>query len=67
MSGSGKTGRYYWCLRHKRVETDANVCAERYTMGPYPSAAEAERALDTVAERNRAADAEDARWTGEEP
>jgi hypothetical protein len=67
MSTSGQSGRYYWCLRHNRVETDANVCAERYRLGPYPTAAEAEHALQTVAERNAAWDAEDARWNGEAP
>ena len=66
MSNSGEGGRYYWCLRHNRVETADNACAERYRLGPYPTAAEAERALDRVAERNDAWDAEDARWSGEE-
>ena len=54
------------CVRHNRVETDANACAAVNRLGPYPSAEEAERALDRVAERNAAWDAEDARWTGEE-
>jgi hypothetical protein len=66
MSSSGVSGGYYWCLRHNRVETAANACAERYRLGPYPTAAEAERALDRVAERNAAWDAEDARWSGED-
>lgn len=64
MSNSGVGERYFWCLRHHRVETTANACAERYRLGPYNTAAEAERALQTVAERNEALDAEDARWTG---
>jgi hypothetical protein len=66
MSISGEGGRYYWCLRHNRVETADNVCAERYRLGPYPTATEAERALDRVAERNATWDAEDVRWSGEE-
>jgi hypothetical protein len=65
MSNSGVGGRYYWCLRHNRVETDHNVCAERYRLGPYATAAEAERALEKVADRNEKWDAEDARWSGE--
>jgi hypothetical protein len=65
MTNSGTGGRYYWCLRHNRVEADGNVCAQRYRLGPYRSAAEAERALDRVAERNATWDAEDARWSGE--
>jgi hypothetical protein len=66
MSSSG-AGRYYWCLSHQRVETDANLCPSVDRLGPYGSAAEAERALDRVRERNEAWDAEDARWSGEEP
>jgi hypothetical protein len=37
------------------------------TMGPYRSPTEAEQALDRVAKRNEQLDAEDARWTGEQP
>lgn len=66
MSNSGSGTRYYWCLRHHRVETDANACAAKYQLGPYASAAEAERALERVQERNAEWDAEDARWAGEE-
>ena len=66
MSNSGFGGRYYWCLQHERVESDVNVCAARYRLGPYASVAEAERALDRVRERNAEWDAEDARWAGEE-
>ena len=58
---------YYWCLRHNRVETDADVCPAASTMGPYGTAAEAEQALARVAERNEQWDAEDARWTGDKP
>jgi hypothetical protein len=65
MSSSGSGDRYYWCLRHDRVETGANACAAVHRLGPYASAAEAERALDRVAERNAEWDAEDARWAGE--
>ncbi len=67
MSNSGVAARYYWCLRHNRVESEDNACAERYRLGPYSSAAEAEQALSRVAERNAAWDAEDARWSGEQP
>ncbi len=66
MSGSGSGHRYYWCLRHNRVETEANMCAAVHRLGPYQSASEAERALDRVAERNEEWAAEDARWAGEQ-
>jgi hypothetical protein len=49
------------------VETDDNACAERYRLGPYATASEAEHALEKVAERNEQWDAEDARWSGETP
>ncbi|MTK05156.1 hypothetical protein FF096_24640 [Micromonospora sp. CP22] len=65
MSDSGR-GRYYWCTRHHRVETGADVCPARHVLGPYGSAADAENALQQVRERNEAWEAEDARWTGED-
>ncbi|GAA0398178.1 hypothetical protein GCM10009541_46440 [Micromonospora gifhornensis] len=65
MSDSGR-GRYYWCTRHHRVETEANMCAARHVLGPYASAADAENALQQVQERNEAWEAEDARWVGED-
>lgn len=66
MSNSGTEVRYYWCVRHNRVESDAGACAARYRLGPYRSAGEAEQALERVRERNAVWDAEDARWAGEE-
>ncbi len=64
-SGSGE-GPYFWCLRHNRVETGDGVCAAQYRLGPYASADDATRALETVEKRNQAWDAEDARWRGGE-
>jgi hypothetical protein len=64
-SGPGR-GAYYWCLRDNRVETGDDVCPAQYRLGPYASADDATRALETVEKRNAAWDAEDARWTGEE-
>ncbi|MDG4788959.1 hypothetical protein O7626_24025 [Micromonospora sp. WMMD1102] len=66
MSDSGSDVRYFWCIRHHRVETSADVCPARYVLGPYVSAADAEQALQRVQQRNEAWDAEDARWAGEE-
>lgn len=54
--------RYWWCLKHKRVETDADRGKASDRLGPYPTAADAEKALDTVAARNATWDAEDRRW-----
>jgi hypothetical protein len=55
MSGDG----YDWCVRHHRVESGDDVCPARFRLGPFPTAAEAERALERVRERNEAWDAED--------
>ena len=63
MSSSGAE-RYYWCLSHQRVESEADMCAGRDRLGPYDSASEAEQALTTVQQRNEAWDAEDERWEG---
>ncbi|MEQ4302199.1 hypothetical protein ABNF97_12535 [Plantactinospora sp. B6F1] len=66
MSDSGSDVRYFWCIRHHRVETGDDVCPARYVLGPYASTADAEQALQQVQQRNEAWDAEDARWAGEE-
>lgn len=58
---------FWWCLRHRRVESGDDVCPAQYRLGPYPSAEEATRALDTVDRRNAEWEAEDARWHGEKP
>ncbi len=57
-------GAYYWCLKHNRVETDADKSPERFLLGPFGSAEEASHALEKVRERNEDWDAEDARWHG---
>jgi hypothetical protein len=66
MNNSGSGDQYYWCLRHNRVESGNDVCVAADRLGPYRTAAEAEHALELVAERNAQWDAEDARWSGEE-
>ena len=66
MSDSGPgEGGYFWCLRHHRVETGDDVCPAQYRLGPYATADEASRALETVEKRNAEWEAEDARWNGE--
>jgi hypothetical protein len=66
MSDSGRGARFYWCMRHHRVENGDNACPAKYLLGPYPSAADAAGALQQVQQRNEAWEAEDARWAGEE-
>jgi len=55
------TGPWYFCLKHHTVET-RDGCAERHRLGPYDTRAEAEHALQKVAERNEQEDAADADW-----
>ncbi len=50
--------RWWYCLKHKAVEADAG-CRGRDRLGPYRSANEAARALETVRERNREWEAQD--------
>ncbi|WP_212821290.1 hypothetical protein [Polymorphospora rubra] len=66
MSGIGSDVQYYWCTRHHRVETPSDKCADRYVLGPYPTRAAAEQAMQRVDERNAAWKAEDERWTGDD-
>lgn len=49
MSGSDK--EYWFCLTHKTVEGE-DGCRNQDRLGPYPSEAEAARALEKVEERN---------------
>jgi len=54
------SGQYFWCLKHSRVE-DETGCRAADRLGPYTSAAEAERALQTAAEKTEAWE-NDPRW-----
>jgi len=54
--------QHYWCLEHRRVETPEDRCASSNRLGPYDTQGQAERALQTVAERNRKFDDEDQEW-----
>jgi hypothetical protein len=54
-------GPWFFCLKHHTVET-RDGCAERHRLGPFATRAEAEHALEKVAERNEKADAEDRAW-----
>jgi hypothetical protein len=55
--------KYWFCLKHHTVEGQ-DGCAYQDRLGPYPSFAEAERALEKVAERNEAWD-NDPNWNDE--
>jgi hypothetical protein len=53
-------GEWYFCLKHLRTEQGAG-CANVERLGPYASREEADRALQTAAERNEKWDS-DPRW-----
>ena len=53
---------FYWCVEHDRVESGDGRCPLRNLLGPYPDAASAQAALETVRRRNEQADADDRRW-----
>ena len=52
-------GRYYWSLNDNRVVTEEDGVKAADRLGPYDSAEEAARALETVAARNETWDEED--------
>lgn len=54
MPGSGDTvdQEWYYCLDHRTVET-RDGCRAAVRIGPFPTAEEAARALETVERRNR--------------
>ena len=52
--------KFWYCLKHHRVEHE-NLCSYADRLGPYPTEAEASRALEKVKERNEAWD-NDPRW-----
>ena len=53
-------GDFWYCLNHHAVEGPEG-CSYADRLGPYPTEAEAARALEKVEERNRAWD-EDPNW-----
>jgi hypothetical protein len=57
-------GPWFFCLKHHTVET-RDGCAERHRLGPYATREEAERAVQSVAEREQKLTAEDRAWEGD--
>ena len=54
--------RFWYCVKHQRVETDENMCPPIDRLGPYETQAEAEQALATAERRNEEWDEEDRDW-----
>lgn len=61
----GKPGEFYYCLKHRKAE-EGPECPAKNRLGPYATRAEAERAIETVSERNRTWD-NDPRWNDDAP
>ncbi|MCW2599935.1 MAG: uncharacterized protein JWM02_1764 [Frankiales bacterium] len=53
---------YFWCTDHEAVEDEQHGCRAEVRLGPYPTREAAERALESVHERNERLDAEDRAW-----
>ena len=45
-------GSYWWCLTHERVEPYEG-CANSVRLGPYPTADDAQHAIEKAHERTR--------------
>lgn len=55
---AGKPGEWFYCLKHKTVE-EGPQCPSKNRFGPYATRTEAEHAMERVADRNEAWDAQD--------
>jgi hypothetical protein len=59
----GAEGAAYWFnVRTRQVQTNWDKGQSRELMGPYPTAEEAERALESAARRTEDWDEDDRRW-----
>ncbi|MBD0734840.1 hypothetical protein [Streptomyces sp. CBMA29] len=48
---AGKPGEWFYCIEHHKVE-EGPECPAKDRFGPYSTREEAQRAMDTAAERN---------------
>jgi hypothetical protein len=53
--------KYWYCVKHQRVEHGGDICPPIDRLGPFDSQEEASRALEKAEERNEAWD-DDPRW-----
>lgn len=61
----GDAKKWYWCLRHQRVELEDEGCANDQRLGPYASPEDAAHWTDKVEARNEEWDEEDRAWEGD--
>lgn len=57
----GQNTQFFYCLKHHTVEPEG-VCKATDRLGPFPDAASAGRALDTIHDREQQKEAEDREW-----
>ena len=57
-------GPWFFCMKHDTVEPK-DGCAERHRLGPYDTREQAERAVESVAEREEQLTSEDRAWEGD--
>jgi len=62
---SADSGKFWYCTKHHAVE-EADGCGPMDRLGPYPTREKAQRALETVRERNEEWD-NDPNWNDEGP
>jgi hypothetical protein len=65
MTSRELAGEYWYCLKHHRVEKFEDTDSTN-RIGPFKTHDEAERALQTIAEREKAYDISDSEWEGDE-
>ena len=56
---------YWYCVKHKTVESGVNVCPPIDRLGPFDTQEEAEHALEKAQERNEQWD-NDPNWNDED-
>lgn len=61
VSTQDLSGTYWFCIDHHKAETFAG-CGGHNRIGPFATEAEAAKALQTIADRERRYDADDATW-----
>lgn len=54
------TGKYWYCVKHKAVESGSDLCPPIDRLGPFASYEEAGQALEKAEQRNEAWEADDA-------
>ena len=57
-------GPWFFCLKHDTVEPKEG-CADSHRLGPYETTQQAERAVQSVAEREAKLTEEDRAWEGD--